>query len=93
MRIMSKAFRETAAAHGRASGSARKATNVTIDAEVLKRAKDLGINLSQALEMRLIELIRESERTQWRTENREAIDAYNQRIERDGAFGDRFRRF
>jgi post-segregation antitoxin (ccd killing protein) len=29
----------------------------------------------------------------WRAENREAIETYNARIERDGAFGDRFRRF
>jgi antitoxin CcdA len=50
-------------------------------------------NLSQTLEARLVELIREADRAQWRSENRAAIEAYNDRIERDGAFGDRFRRF
>jgi antitoxin CcdA len=91
MRIMPKGLREDASAYR--SDSPRRATNVTIDEEVLKRARMLGINLSQALEARLIELIREAERAQWRSENRGAIEDYNARIERDGIFGESLRRF
>jgi antitoxin CcdA len=88
---MKRGLREAGAAYR--SATARKATNVTVDAEVLKQARALGINLSAALESRLIELIRQAERERWRAANREAIENYNDRIARDGAFGDRYRRF
>jgi antitoxin CcdA len=73
--------------------TARKAANVTVAADVLERARALGINLSATLETRLIELIRQADGERWRTANRDAIDDYNARIARDGAFGDRHRRF
>jgi antitoxin CcdA len=88
---MKRGLREAGAAYR--SGATRKATNVTVDADVLKQARALGINLSAVLESRLVELIREAEREGWRTANREAIESYNARIERDGVFGDRYRRF
>lgn len=88
---MKRGLRETGAPYGKSA--ARKATNVTVDAEVLKQARALGINLSAVLETRLVELINEAERERWRAANREAVDDYNARIARDGAFGDRFRRF
>ena len=88
---MKRGLREAGAANR--TGATRKATNVTVDADVLKRARALGINLSAVLETRLVELIREAERERWRTENREAIENYNARIERDGIFGERYRRF
>jgi antitoxin CcdA len=88
---MKRGLREAGAAYR--SGTTRKATNVTVDAEVLKQARALGINLSGVLESRLVELIREAERDRWRAANREAIENYNARIERDGIFGERYRRF
>jgi antitoxin CcdA len=88
---MKRGLRETGAPYR--EGASRKATNLTLDAEVLKQARALGINLSAVLEARLVELIRDAERERWRVANREAVEDYNARVARDGAFGDRFRRF
>lgn len=77
----------------RSGGSRKKPANVTINNELLEKARRHGINLSRALEDRLIELIREKERTNWLRENRAAIEAYNRHIEAEGAFSDGLRTF
>jgi antitoxin CcdA len=74
-------------------GAPRKPTNVSINSDLLRQAKALDINLSQALERTLVQLVREARRAQWLEENREAIDEYNARIDRAGAFSDGLRRF
>jgi antitoxin CcdA len=61
--------------------SSKRAVNVSIDADLAARAKALGINLSEALETRLAELVAAAERRQWLAENSAAIDAYNERVE------------
>lgn len=71
----------------------KKATNLSINSELLRLAKENHINLSQTLEQRLAEILREEQSRKWLEENREAIDAYNSRIENDGAFSDGLRRF
>ena len=60
---------------------------------MVRRAKALKLNLSEVLETALDRAIRDSERAAWLESNREAIDYYNARIERDGSFGDAMRRF
>lgn len=71
----------------------KKATNLSINVDLLRQAKELGINLSQALETRLEELILETRRRSWQQENQEAIDDYNRRIEAHGTFSDGLRGF
>lgn len=71
----------------------RKATNVTVNTSLLKLARNEGLNLSRLLEERLIEVLVEKERASWVSENKEAIDGYNQRVLRRGVFGDGLRRF
>lgn len=71
----------------------KRATNLSIDSALLQSAKEAGINLSATLEDRLRELLRERERAAWREENREAIKAYNERIDREGVFSMGRRRF
>lgn len=71
----------------------KRPTNVSIDADLLRHAKELGVNLSQVLEEQLALRIREAERARWLAENRSAIEAYNDRIDREGAFSDGLRRF
>ena len=71
----------------------KKATNVTINADLLRQAKALGINLSQTFEKHLDEVIREARREKWLEENREALDDHNGFIERHGVFSDGLRRF
>jgi len=71
----------------------KKSTNLSINSDLLRQAKESHINLSQALELRLAELLREEKRRRWQEENREAIEDYNRRIEAAGIFSDGLRRF
>ena len=75
------------------SPSSKRPANVSVRADLLERARQHDINLSRALEHRLVELLREKERDAWLARNRAAIEAYNRRIERDGAFSDGLRTF
>ncbi len=71
----------------------KKATNVTINGDLLKQAKAYKINLSQSFEKHLSDLVRKEKERQWLEENAEAIEAYNKRVEARGVFSDAFRRF
>jgi antitoxin CcdA len=71
----------------------RKPANLSIDAELLRQARRLGINLSRTLEQRLSELVRDARAREWVEGNREAIETYNRHIEEHGAFSDKLRRF
>jgi antitoxin CcdA len=71
----------------------KKSTNLSINSDLLRQAKEQRINISQALEQRLAELLREEKSRRWKEENREAIEDYNRRIEAHGAFSDGLRRF
>jgi len=71
----------------------KKATNVTINGDLLKQAKAYKINLSQSFEKHLRDLVRKEKERQWLEENAEAIEAYNKRVEARGVFSDAFRRF
>lgn len=71
----------------------KKSTNLSINQELLKLARENHINLSQTLEQHLAELLKENQRRKWLEENREAINSYNSRIEKQGVFSDGLRLF
>lgn len=71
----------------------RRATNVTINADLLRRARELDVNLSQTLESALVVEVTERSRQRWLAENRSAIEAYNREVERNGCFADSARSF
>ncbi len=71
----------------------KKNTNLSINSDLLQQAKEHHINLSQALELRLAEMLRDEKRRTWQEENREAIEEYNRRIEASGVFSDGLRQF
>jgi antitoxin CcdA len=75
------------------SSAPKRPTNVSVNADLLRQARDLNINLSQALEERLIERILTARQQRWRDENKVAIEDYNRRIELEGVFGDDVRQF
>jgi len=66
--------------------ASKKAANLSIKSDLLQKAKNLHINLSQALEQRLIEMLLEEKRREWKAENQEALEDYNRRIEAEGVF-------
>jgi antitoxin CcdA len=71
----------------------KKSANLSINAELLQQAKELNINLSQTLEQHLTEIVRQAKHEQWLTENKDALDEYNRRVESRGAFSDGLQRF
>ncbi len=71
----------------------KKPTNVSINSDLLLKAKTLKINLSATLESALIELVNARQREMWKQENQDAIAAYNQFVEENGTFGDDVRAF
>jgi antitoxin CcdA len=71
----------------------KKATNLSINSDLLRRARELNINLSATLEQALVEILEERERARWREENQAAIAAYNRSVEGEGAFSDGLRSF
>lgn len=75
------------------TSASKRPANVSVRAELLDKAKHLGINLSRTLEDRLTELVREAEAREWLARNRRALDVYNKRIEREGIWSDGLRGF
>ena len=71
----------------------KKATNVTINSDLLQKAKAYKINISRNFEAYLAEVVRKREEQQWLEENRSAIEKQNERIEKEGCFSDGIRRF
>ena len=71
----------------------KKPTNLSINSDLLRQAKEHHINLSQTLELRLEELLREEKQRKWQVENQEAVEEYNKRIEARGVFSDGLRQF
>ena len=56
----------------------KKATNLTLSSHVLAEAKALGINVSQACDAYLHELVHKEKEARWKLEHAEFIRAYNQ---------------
>jgi len=75
------------------SRAPKKATNLSINSDLLRQAKEHRINLSNTLEKRLIEIIAEARRREWKEENQDAIEAYNHRIQTKGVFSEGLRKF
>jgi antitoxin CcdA len=71
----------------------KKPTNLSVNSDLLRQAREFNINLSQTLEEGLIRELRRRRREIWLQENREALDAYNTHVERDGVFSDGIRSF
>ncbi len=72
---------------------AKRATNVSVRGDLLDAAREAGVNLSATLERALAEELATARRRKWREENREAIQVYNEHIEKHGTFSDDVRRF
>jgi len=71
----------------------KKNTNLSINSDLLLKAKEYKINLSNSLEKILEGELRLKEKEKWHNSNKEAINSYNLRIEKDGLFSDNFRSF
>jgi antitoxin CcdA len=71
----------------------KKAVNLSINSDLLEKARALGVNLSGEMETRLAEVVRKAAWDRWREENRAGIEANNKRIEEEGLWSDGLRQF
>jgi antitoxin CcdA len=71
----------------------KRATNLTLNAKVLDMARELGMNISQTVDALLAEEVRKRYWERWNEENKEAIAAYNERVEREGLVMQKYRTF
>lgn len=71
----------------------KKATNITLSADVLAEAKAMGINISQACDQFLRNLVREERERRWQEENADFIAAYNQTVDTEGLPLEQWRTF
>lgn len=74
------------------AGYAKRAANLSVNAELLEQAKALDINLSATLERALEAEVRARKREQWLEENREAIQGYNAWVAEHGVLNPMFRK-
>lgn len=71
----------------------KKATNLSINSDLLAKTRKLKINLSATLEQALRQRLAEQSIENWKQENAPAIKAYNSFVEENGLFSDEFRQF
>lgn len=68
-------------------------TNLSVRADLLARARKLGLNLSGLLETALVQAIRDAERAMWLAENADAFESNNADMAKHGLFSDDWRTF
>jgi antitoxin CcdA len=69
----------------------KKATNLSVNSDLLLKARGLKINLSATLENALAQQVRKAARKDWLIENKEAIRTLNDLAENNGLFSDLYR--
>lgn len=71
----------------------KKAVNVSIDAELLARARAEGLNLSALMEREMRQELGRRDAERWKAENAEAIAAWNAYLEEHGLPLEKLRMF
>ncbi|BER96678.1 type II toxin-antitoxin system CcdA family antitoxin [Vibrio cholerae] len=71
----------------------KKATNLSLNSELLAEAKRLNINLSATMEKALEKEVSSRLKAEWLEKNAEAIEACNELAEKHGLFSDSYRVF
>ena len=64
----------------------KKATNLSLDAATIEKAKAMGLNLSKVVNELLEKEVRRVYRLKWAERNKTAIEAYNAQIDSEGTF-------
>ena len=66
----------------------KKPTNLSVNSDLLLKARGLKINLSATFESALEAQVRISAREQWQKDNRETLARLNKHAEKNGLFSD-----
>lgn len=64
--------------------SKRRPVNLTIREDLMKEAKALKLNISQAAENGIIASVKQAQEQEWLKNNQKAIQAHNERIDKTG---------
>lgn len=62
----------------------KKSANLSLNAEVLAMARELGMNVSKTVDALLAEEVKRQYWARWNSQNQDAIASYNARIEQEG---------
>ena len=62
----------------------RRPLNVSVREDLIEAAKGLGLNVSKAAEAGIAEAVKRAREAVWREQNRDAIEAYNARVDKRG---------
>lgn len=73
------------------SKAGKKPTNLSVNSDLIARARKLKINLSATLEKALVAEIKKAEKEKWLKRNKKAMAALNDLAEQKGLFSDNFR--
>ena len=62
----------------------KKEIHLFLNSKVLEVARELGMNISQTVDLLLAAEVKRRYWERWNEDNKDAIDAYNERIAREG---------
>jgi antitoxin CcdA len=71
-------------ARGQAADAARRPTNLTLSTGLVRQARDLGVNLSQAAEAGIARAVARAADEQYAAENRAKMEAWSIFFEENG---------
>jgi antitoxin CcdA len=71
----------------------KKATNLSLNSDLLEKARSLKVNLSATLEQALSNKLKSLEAKKWKRENKAAVEAYNEFVTKNGCLSDEYRDF
>lgn len=73
--------------------STKKATNITLDGDLLREARDLGVNVSRAAEQGVQQAVAHMRAERWQQENADALQDYNDWVTAHGLPLAKYRQF
>lgn len=78
---------------GRDGSHKKRATNLSLSADVLDAAKSLKINISQVCDNHLREVVQRAQALRFRTEYADFVDSYNAIVDAEGLPLDEWKSF
>jgi antitoxin CcdA len=79
--------------HEQISRSKRRTVNLYLDALLVEEAKALGMNISRACDGALRMAIKSEREARWKAENADAIQSFNDYVEKNGIPLSQYRQF
>lgn len=71
----------------------KRPVNLSANSDLIRCAKEKDVNLSETFEEAVLVKLRARFQQDWLAANKDGIEAYNERIERNGVFAAKHRKF